>query len=103
MTMLDEYGFRGALELDVATPRYRENPPLVASMLVAARGSSDKNDPVEKFIRNQEVRKNAYDAICQGIRKRSADKARRFVAQYDRGMNRPRQKAHCCDHTVSFT
>ena len=38
MTMLDEYGFRGALELDVATPRYRENPPLVASMLVAARG-----------------------------------------------------------------
>ena len=80
---IDEYGFRGPLEVDVATARYRENPPLVASMLVAARGSSDKDDSVEKFTRNQEVRKSAYDAICPGIRKRRADEVRRFVAQYE--------------------
>jgi pyruvate,water dikinase len=79
----DDYGCRGPLELDVAAPRYRENPPLVASMLVAARGSSDKDDPLEKFAHNREVRKNAYDAICQGIRKRSADEERRFAAQYE--------------------
>ena len=79
---VDGYGCRGPLEVDVAAPRYRENSPLVASMLVAARGSSDKEDPVEKFTRNQEVRKNAYDAIYQGIRRRNADEARRFAAQY---------------------
>ena len=79
---VDGYGCRGPLEVDVAAPRYRENSPLVASMLVAARGSSDKEDPIEKFTRNQQVRKNAYDAIYQGIRRRNADEARRFAAQY---------------------
>ena len=79
---VDGYGCRGPLEVDVAAPRYRENSPLVASMLVAARGSSDKEDPVEKFTRNQQARKNAYDAIYQGIRRRNADEARRFAAQY---------------------
>ncbi len=80
---LDKYGHRCAGELDIASPRYRENPRMLLEQLVVLRRSTTPDDnPRLRYQRNAADRQAAYGQLCQELRHRGISALRRFKSLY---------------------
>ena len=74
------YGFRGPEEIDIAAPRYRENPAMLLDILLTLK-KSGKNTR-EQFEINQQKRKQAFNTLYQTILSKDQKQAKRFFALY---------------------
>src|SRR5262249_8812046 len=82
-SFLDKYGHRCAGELDIASPRYRENPRMLLEQLATLRASSTANDnPRVRYERNLADRLAAYQEVCDELSSDDPRRLRRFKLLY---------------------
>lgn len=62
---LSKYGHRGPIEIDIASPRYRDNPRFLIDLLLSLRNAKDAESPQDKFARNQLERHRAFESLCE--------------------------------------
>src|SRR5262249_17967428 len=80
---LDKYGHRCAGELDIASPRYRENPKMLLEQLVMLRRSTTAGDnPRLKHAQLVEDRNAAYQHLCRELKRSPFGALRRFKSLY---------------------
>ncbi|MFH1854826.1 MAG: PEP/pyruvate-binding domain-containing protein [bacterium] len=72
------YGHRGPVEIDVAAPRYRDDPALLLNLLLSMRNTNVDDNPEEKFKRKQNENQNAYTALLEKIWGKSGRQAKNF-------------------------
>jgi len=78
---MQKFGHRGPVELDIASPRYRDNPQFLFDLLLSMRNSEGQN-PQEKFDLNQQKRKKTYDTLYEQIRSKSWMQSHTFQSLY---------------------
>src|SRR5262245_45666637 len=66
---MDFYGFRGASEIDVAMPRYRDNPRFLVELLLTIKNSTGES-PQETFERRGRERRIAFDSLLKKLHAR---------------------------------
>ncbi len=82
-TFMEEYGFRGPMEMDVAAPRFYEQPALFFEQLRTMAESTDAaNNPQAIFDKARAQREKAYQDLLQTARKKGRRKAKQFEKQY---------------------
>ncbi len=65
---MDLYGHRGPTELDIAAPRFRDDPATLLSQIVTLRKSTSPEDnPQERFDRGQVSRHQAFEKLCEQL------------------------------------
>lgn len=62
---LHKYGHRGPIEIDIASPRYRDNPQFLIDLLFSLRNTPDDQSPQAKFDWNQIERHRAFEKLCE--------------------------------------
>lgn len=78
---LDKYGHRGASEIDLAAPRYSDNPKILLDLLSTMKKMPGEN-PRTKFDRGQSERKEAYQALYEKILVKKPNQAKAFTEQF---------------------
>jgi len=79
---LDKYGHRGPAELDIAAPRYRDDPSMLFEQVrVLSESASEENNPLKRFDESRRLREETFDQICLRLEKDPRRK-RRFQALY---------------------
>ena len=80
---MDLYGHRGPTELDMASPRYRDDPKTLLEQVISLRKSStDEDNPQARFDANKKERQNAAKRISAEIGKKDPLKQQLFKASY---------------------
>jgi len=80
---LEAYGHRGPKELDIASPRFREEPGLLLQQLVSFLDPEQAtHSPLAMFEASQKKRREAYDFLCAHLEKKSKRKMKRFQRFY---------------------
>lgn len=65
---MDLYGHRGPTELDIAAPRFREQPAtLLAQVATLRKSTSAEDNPQERFDRGQVTRHQAFEKLCEQL------------------------------------
>jgi pyruvate,water dikinase len=78
---LDSYGFRGASEIDVAAPRYRDDPRLLVELLLTMKNSTGES-PQETFESRGRERRIAFESLIKKVHTRDPGVAEKFVKDY---------------------
>lgn len=69
-SFLSRFGHRGAIELDIAAPRFSEMPQMLLDQIETLRQTARSNDnPQARFDQAQRERQIAYEAICKRLEK----------------------------------
>jgi Phosphoenolpyruvate synthase/pyruvate phosphate dikinase len=80
---LDLYGHRGPKELDIVSPRYREQPSLLLDQIKTLNRSTDEqNNPVARYEKNRALRNQAYLEVCEFLENTDKRQVRRFKSLY---------------------
>ena len=81
---LERYGHRGPRELDVAAPRFHDDPQLLYEQMIQARRLEPGEESQEQaFDRCQRERREAFEALSDHVRESSGwFQAKRFASQY---------------------
>ena len=66
--LMAKYGHRGPQEIDIAAPRYRDNPALLLDLVLSMHTATGETNPQEQFQLNQVERGKAYERLCDYIR-----------------------------------
>ncbi len=77
---MHDYGFRGPQEIDVAAPRYQDEPGLIINLLLTMHTSKD--NPQENFDERQLENEKIFKKIYQEMQKRNDSEAKRFAFYY---------------------
>jgi phosphoenolpyruvate synthase/pyruvate phosphate dikinase len=81
---MEEYGFRGPMEMDVAAPRFYEQPTLFFEQLrTMAESTNAANNPQAIFDKARAQREKAYQDLLQVAQKKGKRKAKQFEKQYN--------------------
>lgn len=64
---MEKYGHRGPGEIDIASPRYREEPSFLLDLLLKLRNTNEGETPPQNFARNTHERYKAYDTLLQHV------------------------------------
>ena len=89
---MDDYGFRGPKELDIATPRYYEKPDEVFDILKTMEGHEDPDlTPQGLFERGAKRRVESVQFLEEYLAKKAA------------GSSRPSEKTTSCSKTLPRT
>lgn len=64
---MQEFGCRGPMEMDLATPRYADSPQLLLSQIVGMANNSGKFNPREMSQRKVVKREQAYAALMDNV------------------------------------
>lgn len=65
---MDLYGHRGPTELDIAAPRFRDEPgTLLAQVATLRKSTSAEDNPQERFDRGQVTRHRAFEKLCEEL------------------------------------
>jgi len=68
---IDLYGHRGPIELDIASPRYRDQPQMLIDQIASLRPTAQSEDnPQARFDKAQVERHEAYETICEAVQKK---------------------------------
>lgn len=79
---LDKYGHRGPAELDIAVPRYRDDPSMLFEQVrVLSESASEKNNPLKRFEESRRLREETFEQICRRL-ENDPRRKRRFQALY---------------------
>lgn len=77
------YGHRGPTELDVAAPRFREEPAnLLAQIVTLRKSTSAEDNPQERFDRGQMLRNEAFESLCEKMHDRGWLTLKEFSSLY---------------------
>jgi len=80
---IELYGHRGPVELDVASPRYRDKPQLLLDQIEMLRKSStDLDNPQRRFDQAQVERRQGYQQVLRQIRGKGWVRTRMFQFLY---------------------
>lgn len=79
---IETYGHRGPSEIDIAAPRYRDDPELLLTILLSLKKTGNSDNPQQKFEKNQQESRTAYEYLYKKILKKSPAKAKQFEKQY---------------------
>ncbi len=80
---METYGFRGPMEMDVAAPRFYEQPALFFEQLRALAENRDaEHNPQAIFDRARAQREQAYQNLLRAARKKGKRRAKRFEKYY---------------------
>jgi pyruvate,water dikinase len=80
---LDKYGHRGPRELDISSPRNRDEASLLFEQArTLQRSSSQENNPLARYEKNKQLREEAYREICNYLQKTDEKKLKRFQFLY---------------------
>lgn len=80
---LDLYGHRGPTELDMAAPRFRDDPStLLAQIATLRKSTSAEDNPQERFDRGQVSRHRAYEYLLEQLHERGSRSTRAFSCAY---------------------
>jgi pyruvate,water dikinase len=82
LAFLDRYGLRGPSEIDIAAPRYREDPSLLLDLMVTMRHAPPQENTQAKFERNAKERQRSYETIQQHLLSQNAKLASKFASSY---------------------
>jgi hypothetical protein len=77
---LERYGFRGPEEIDLAAPRYHENPALLLDIVLTLNQAQENTQ--EQFENNQRKRKQAYETLYQKLASHNPKQAQHFAKLY---------------------
>ena len=81
---MEAYGFRTPMEMDPATPRFRDQPGQLFEQLRAmSQGADTVHNPQAIFEQAQEQREKAYQILLQAAQKKGKRQAKRFTKNYD--------------------
>jgi len=65
---MELYGHRGPTELDIAAPRFRDEPgTLLAQVATLRKSTSAQDNPQERFDRGQVTRHQAFEKLCEEL------------------------------------
>jgi len=82
-TFMEEYGFRGPMEMDVAAPRFYEQPALFFEQLrTMAENTDAANNPQAIFDKARTQREKAYKDLFQVAQRKGKRKAKQFEKHY---------------------
>jgi len=80
---MEEYGFRGPMEMDVAAPRFYEQPALFFEQLRTMAGTADaEHSPQAIFDAARAQREKAHEDLLQVARGKGKRKAKQFEKHY---------------------
>lgn len=80
---MEKYGFRGPRELDIASPRYCDEPHLLLQQMISVSGIGDSDqDPQSIYDRSQMERHEAFEKLSQLMHKKGWLKTREFHRLY---------------------
>jgi hypothetical protein len=80
---LHRCGHRGPVELDVASPRYRDNPRMLLEQMAGLAAQAGTGDtPQARFERTQAARRRAYETLCGALESQSRLKRWRLRSLY---------------------
>lgn len=80
---MDKFGSRGPAELDVASPRYQDNPePLLNQIYMMFTSGKDQENATERYDRCQKERNQAYENLRELTNKQGWAKSKRFKVLY---------------------
>ncbi|MBZ0187886.1 MAG: hypothetical protein K8F91_16690, partial [Candidatus Obscuribacterales bacterium] len=80
---LEKYGHRGPAELDIASPRYRDDPSMLfEQMRVLSESAGVDNSPRKRFEDCCKLRETTYDQICERLGKTNRRRLNRFKSLY---------------------
>ena len=83
-TFMEQYGFRGPMEMDVAAPRFWERPVLFSDQLRTIAETADaEHSPQAIFDRARTQREKVYRDLFQVARGKGKRKARQFEKHYN--------------------
>jgi len=79
---LENYGHRGPQELDIRTPRNRDEASLLFDQVSTLKSASTaQNNPLVRYEKNKQLRAEAYQQICKFLEK-DERKLKRFKFLY---------------------
>jgi len=80
---MELYGHRGPTELDIAAPRFRDEPgTLLAQVATLRKSTSAEDNPQERFDRGQITRHQAFERLCQELHGRGWLTMKDFASLY---------------------
>jgi phosphohistidine swiveling domain-containing protein len=79
---LTKYGHRGPVELDIASPRYRDDTKLLLDLLLSMRNAKTGENPQETFEKNKLKRQETYETLYKQIRSKNYLRAQQFRLLY---------------------
>lgn len=75
------YGCRGSEEIDIASPRYSDNPKMLFDQLLLIRNAKGET-PEQKFVRQQQERQAAYEKLYAKVLQKDPNQAKRLAEYY---------------------
>ena len=82
-SFMEEYGFRGPMEMDVAAPRFYDQPALFFEQLrTMAEHTNAESNPQAIFDKARAQREKAYEELIQVAQKKGKRKAKQFEKNY---------------------
>ncbi|AOT69660.1 PEP/pyruvate-binding domain-containing protein [Geosporobacter ferrireducens] len=82
-SFMGKYGFRSPKELDIATPRYNEEPALFYKQLKAmAENNDSEHNPLIRFDQDTRVREKAFGELLLEAEKKGNRNANKFKKYY---------------------
>jgi phosphoenolpyruvate synthase/pyruvate phosphate dikinase len=80
---LEKYGFRGYKELDISSPRYRDQPGMLLQQLVQLKLNTDPvQTPLAIYEKSRNERLQAYEKLSKIAAKLGRRKSKKFHALY---------------------
>ncbi|HEY9843054.1 MAG: PEP/pyruvate-binding domain-containing protein [Candidatus Sericytochromatia bacterium] len=79
---LERYGQRGPGEIDVAEPRYREQPGMLLAQIAQLRGVDPARSPLALYEQSQHERHQAYEALSEDLHAQGWLTMKRFQSLY---------------------
>jgi phosphoenolpyruvate synthase/pyruvate phosphate dikinase len=82
--LMEKYGFRGPMEMDVAAPRFYERPALFFEQLRTLAETTDaERNPQAIFDKARAQREKAYQNLLQVAQRKGKRKAKQFEKYYN--------------------
>lgn len=80
---IEKFGHRGPKELDISSPRNRDEASLLFEQIrTLRRSSTESNNPLDRYEKNKQLREKSYREICSYLEKTDEKKLKRFQFLY---------------------
>lgn len=76
------YGHRGPRELDIASPRYGDDPSFLVNQMMSLRSSDEANNPRARHERSANEREEAYKFIHEDLLAKDPKQAKELAKRY---------------------
>ncbi len=79
---MERYGFRGAAEVDIASPRYYDDPQMLVDLMISMRKQGPEQSQVARFAENERKRKETFEQLSEEIGRKNWIAQQEFKSLY---------------------